>query len=92
MKINMVRVFKALGDETRLKMVRCFLDKELCACYCAPITKKNQTTISRHLKVLTEAGIIKYKKCGRHRYYSIKDKAMKKMLLGLGLKPLKCKG
>ena len=36
--------------------------------------KKDQTTVSKHLKVLVEAGILKYEKQGRNVIYSIKTK------------------
>jgi len=85
---DIAKVFKALGDETRLKIVRCILHQELCACYFVQITKKDQTTVSRHLKVLTEAGVLSYGKRGKYRYYKIRDKDMRKMLLSFGIKPL----
>jgi len=81
-----VKFFKALGDETRLKIVRYLLKHKFCACEFTSITKKDQTTISRHLKVLVEAGILKYEKKGRNIIYSIKDAETKKGLLTFGIK------
>ena len=86
---NKVKFFKALGDETRLRIVRYLLDHEYCACDFTPMTKKDQTTISRHLKVLVEAGILKYRKKGRNIIYSIKDKDVKEALLNFGIKKIK---
>lgn len=85
---NKVKFFKALGDETRLRIVRCLLEYEICACD-FKATRKDQTTVSRHLKILVEAGILKYKKKGRNIIYSIKDKKVKKVLLSLGIKGIK---
>ncbi|MEM3571700.1 MAG: hypothetical protein QW589_07225 [Candidatus Bathyarchaeia archaeon] len=45
--------------------------------------------MSRHLKILVEAGILKYKKKGRNIIYSIKDDEVKKTLLNLGITGLK---
>lgn len=87
--MDKVKFFKALGDETRLKIVSCLLDCEYCACDFTSIAKKDQTTISRHLKVLVEAGVLKYKKKGRNIIYSIKDKEVKKTLLDFGIKGIK---
>ena len=86
---NKVKFFKALGDETRLKIVRSLLNHEYCACDFTTMTKKDQTTISRHLKVLVEAGILKYKKDGRNIIYSIKNNEVKKALLNFGIKGIK---
>jgi len=86
---NKVKFFKALGDETRLKIIRYLLNHEYCACDFTSMTKKDQTTISRHLKVLVEAGVLKYEKKGRNIIYSIKDYEIKKGLLNFGIKGIK---
>jgi len=86
---NKVKFFKALGDETRLKIVRYLLNHKCCACGFTSMTKKDQTTISRHLKVLVEAGILNYEKRGRNIIYSIKDDEIKKGLLNFGIKGIK---
>lgn len=86
---NKVKFFKALGDETRLRIVKYLLDHEYCACDFTSMTKKDQTTISRHLKVLVEAGILKYEKKGRNIIYSIRDNGVKKALLNFGIKGIK---
>jgi ArsR family transcriptional regulator len=83
---NKVKLFKALGDETRLKLVGYLLCHEYCACDFTSMTKKDQSTNSRHLKVLVEAGILKYKKDGRNIIYSIKDNNVKKLLLSFQIK------
>ena len=81
MSEDQVKFFKALGDETRLRIVGYLLMTERCACNFKQLGNKDQTTISRHLKVLTEAGIIKYKRSGRNLIYSIKDDMMKDRLM-----------
>ncbi|MCG2718528.1 MAG: metalloregulator ArsR/SmtB family transcription factor [Nanoarchaeota archaeon] len=81
---NKVKFFKALGDETRLKIVKHLLsNREHCAGNLALIVKKNQTTVSKHLKILVEAEILKYKKKGKNIIYDIKNQQVKKLLLSL---------
>jgi arsenite methyltransferase len=80
--------FKALGDETRLTIVGMLLKGERCACKFDDIGDKDQTTISRHLKILTEAEIIKSKKQGRYNIYSIKNDDVMEFLKRLGIKEL----
>lgn len=65
-------LFKALGDETRLSIVRRLAEAgELCACdlACCGLT---QPTMSHHLKVLREAGIVTAEKRGLWVHYSLK--------------------
>lgn len=86
---NKVKFFKALGDETRLRIVRYLLNHEYCACDFSSMTKKDQTTVSRHLRVLVESGILKYRKKGRNIIYSIKDKQVKEALENFGIRGIK---
>jgi ArsR family transcriptional regulator len=78
------KVFKALGDETRLTIVGFLIKNERCACEFTE-ANKDQTTISRHLKVLSEAGIVKSKKKGRNLIYSIKDDETRDQLIAWGI-------
>ncbi|MCP8308612.1 MAG: winged helix-turn-helix transcriptional regulator [archaeon] len=84
-----VKFFKALGDETRLRIVRCLLNHQYCACDFTQMTKKDQTTVSRHLRTLVEARVLKYEKRGKNIIYSIKDDEVKKALLNFGIKGIK---
>ncbi|RXA19418.1 ArsR family transcriptional regulator [Methanosarcina sp. MSH10X1] len=84
-----VKFFKALADGTRLTILSYLLENSYCACDVTSLTDKDQTTVSKHLKVLAEAGILKYEKKGRNVIYSIKDESTRKMLLVLGIGEIK---
>lgn len=84
-----VKFFKALGDETRLTILSYLLEHSYCACDFSSLTKKNQTTVSKHLKVLVEAGVLKYEKQGRNIIYSIKNREMECLLVSLGIRDVK---
>ena len=84
-----VKFFKALGDETRLTILSYLLEHSYCACDFSSLTKKDQTTVSKHLKVLVEAGILKYEKQGRNIIYSIKNEEINCLLLSLGIRDIK---
>ncbi len=79
------KFFRALGDETRLKIVRYLLDNEYCACEFHSMVDRDQTTVSRHLKSLVEAGILDRERIGRNIVYRIKDNEVREMLLNLRL-------
>lgn len=80
-----VRFFKALGNETRLRIVKYLLDNELCACKFESMVDKDQTTISRHLKALVEAGILEKKRDGKNVIYRIGDEDLKNTFRELGI-------
>ncbi len=84
-----VKFFKALGDETRLTILSYLLEHSYCACDFSSLTKKDQTTVSKHLRVLVEARILKYEKKGRNIIYSIKNEEIGALLLSLGIRDIK---
>lgn len=84
-----VKFFKALGDETRLTILSYLLEHSYCACDFSSLTKRDQTTVSKHLKVLVEAGILKYERRGRNIIYSIKNKEIRDLLVSLGIRDVK---
>jgi len=59
-----IDLFKALGDGTRLKILKSIREKEKCICEIIPKTGKSQPNVSQHLKVLKTAGLIKERKDG----------------------------
>ncbi len=75
-----VKIFKALGDPTRLTIVKLLSKGEHCVCQIIPATGKSQPTTSAHLKILYEAGLVKYRKDGVSVFYSLADNKLKKTL------------
>ena len=84
---NHVEMFKSLGDKTRLRIIRLVIDSgtEICGCEFVDSLEESQYNISRHIKVLKHAGLIKERKEGRWVYYSVNDKkdSFKKILYKL---------
>lgn len=71
---DLQKLFYALSDITRLRIVRILLDyQEVCVCQFQDIFKTSQPKISFHLRILKEAGIVKWKKKGKWVYYSLGD-------------------
>jgi len=75
-----VKVFKALGDPTRLKIIKMLAHCEKCVCEIIPATGKSQPTTSAHLKILHEAGILKSRKEGLSVYYRLADESVKELI------------
>ena len=86
-----VKIFKALGNSARLKIVQTLLVKEHNVTDLTSIIKKDQTTVSRHLLTLTNASIIKSKRNGRNIFYSIFNNQMKEWLLKILISQTKSK-
>ena len=69
-----VRLFRALGDETRLEMIGLLAgapEGELCVCDLEQHFALSQPTISHHLKVLREAGLLSSERRGTWVYYAL---------------------
>jgi DNA-binding transcriptional ArsR family regulator len=66
-------VFHALSDSIRLEIVTYLRDGEKCVCEIVPHLNLIQPLVSRHLKILKDAGIVRCRKDGTKRMYSIVD-------------------
>jgi len=66
-------VFHALSDPIRLEIVSYLRDGEKCVCEIVPHLTLVQPLVSRHLKILKEAGMVRCRKEGTKRMYSIVD-------------------
>lgn len=75
-----LRIFKALSDETRLRIVEFLLDGERCVCEIIPHTKRAQSTVSLQLAKLESLGILKSRRKGKWIFYRIADKDVIKIL------------
>lgn len=67
----LTRLFRALGDETRRRIVALLSHGELCVCHLESALDLNQSTASRHLGILKSAGIVDSRREGTWVYYSI---------------------
>ena len=79
---SVVVVLKALADPVRLRLMSLVLSHEggeACVCDLLPAFELSQPTISHHLKVLHEAGLLDREKRGVWVYYKAKPDAMKAM-------------
>ena len=64
-------IFKALGDENRIRILLLLGGGELCACKLLEYLQISQSTLSHHMKILCDAGIVTGRKEGRWTHYSI---------------------
>ena len=65
--------FSALGDATRLKMLKLMADEELCSCEVMAALELTQPTTSHHLGILERAGLLTSKRNGKWVFYRISN-------------------
>lgn len=64
-------VFKAFCDENRVRILENLITGEKCACVLLENLKITQPTLSHHMKILCDSGIVKGRKEGKWTHYSI---------------------
>jgi ArsR family transcriptional regulator, arsenate/arsenite/antimonite-responsive transcriptional repressor len=70
-KSDLVTLFAALADPTRLRLLNMMDGREVCVCYFVEILKQGQPKISRHLAYLRRAGIVEARRGGKWMHYRI---------------------
>lgn len=79
--IEIAKVFKALSDDTRIKIAYALLiEEELCVCDVANIVGASIATASHHLRLLRNLGLAKYRKEGKLVFYSLDDDHVKQLI------------
>ena len=66
------RIAKALAHPSRLLMLDALADGEMCVCKLTELVGADQSTVSKHLAVLKQAGIVTDRKEGAMTFYSLK--------------------
>lgn len=83
------RVFKAFCDEKRLAVLELLQEGEKCACELLEELDISQPTLSHHMKILCQSGIVTGRRVGKWMYYSINEPGVEeaKLLIGSLLLP-----
>ena len=69
------KLFKALCDENRLRIMEMLNSGEKCACVLLEELEISQPTLSHHMKILVDSGIVRGRKEGKWMHYSVCDAA-----------------
>lgn len=70
-----VRVFKALGDANRLRIVKMLGERDLCLCEIREVLGLSNSTVSKHLSILRDAGLLLDSKDGKWVNFRLNTKA-----------------
>jgi ArsR family transcriptional regulator len=68
-----IKVMKALSDPSRVKIIKMLQQKNMCVCELQGALRLAQSTVSKHLKILEEAGLVDYSKDGLWANYFLAD-------------------
>lgn len=71
-------IFKAFCDENRVKILNILRGGEKCACRLLEALNVTQPTLSHHMKILCESGIVTGRKEGKWMYYSLSDEGLQR--------------
>lgn len=74
------KVFKAFCDSNRLKILDILKDGEHCACKLLEILDVSQSTLSHHMKILTDAKVVNVRKDGKWSHYSLSSAGIEKVI------------
>jgi len=67
------KIFNALSDSVRIEIIEFLREGERCVCEIIPHIELIQPLVSRHLKILKNCGLVKDRKDGNRRLYSVTD-------------------
>ncbi|MDY4794137.1 MAG: metalloregulator ArsR/SmtB family transcription factor [Pararoseburia sp.] len=76
---KMAAMFKAFCDENRLQILELLRDGERCACSILEEMQITQPTLSHHMKILCDSGVVVGRKEGKWMHYSISDKGLEEI-------------
>lgn len=68
---NIDKMFKAVADESRLRILHLLSQGEQCVCDLMEVLKMGQSKVSRHLSYLRRSGLVRHRKEGLWVYYSL---------------------
>jgi ArsR family transcriptional regulator len=77
---GMETVFKALGNEDRIRVLEALRESECCGCELQFVLDAPQSTVATHLRKLKDAGLVRSRKKGKWSYYRIADTAVFELL------------
>ena len=69
--LDCIAALKALGEETRLRILRLLFKKKLSVNEIADYLKADQYNVSKHLRIMREAGLLETEKNGQQRLYTV---------------------
>lgn len=77
---DLSELFKVFGDSTRIRILYCLFESEMCVCDIAMLLNMTQSAISHQLSVLKRSKLIKSRREGKTIFYSLADSHVRTMI------------
>ncbi|MBQ7344467.1 MAG: helix-turn-helix transcriptional regulator [Oscillospiraceae bacterium] len=77
---SIAELFKAFADTTRVHILCCLLEREMCVGEIAEAVELSQSAVSHQLRVLKQIHLIKYRREGKNMWYSLADDHVRTIL------------
>jgi len=76
-------ISSALSDATRVRLLAALFQGELCVCQLVMLVELAQSTVSKHLSILRQAGLVKARRDGRYQYFSLAGEESTMLIRGV---------
>ena len=88
--VDCIAALKALSEETRLRILRLLFKQELSVNEITDRLDVSQYNVSKHLRIMREAGLLKSEKRGKQRFYSVADELKSQVAANNNILDLGC--
>jgi ArsR family transcriptional regulator len=84
MLYDLAELYKVFADSTRIKILYCLFEEEMCVCDIAQLLSMTTSAISHQLRVLKQAKLVKFRREGKTVFYSLSDDHVR-TIIGMGM-------
>ncbi len=81
---DLAELYKVFADSTRIKILYCLFEEEMCVCDIATLLNMTTSAISHQLRVLKQAKLVKFRREGKTVFYSLSDDHVR-TIIGMGM-------
>lgn len=78
--LDLAEIFKVLGDHTRVRILHALSISDLCVCSLSSLLNMSPSAISHQMRILRASKIVKFRKEGKHVYYSLDDRHVENLI------------
>lgn len=84
MLYDLAELYKVFADSTRIKILYCLFEEEMCVCDIAQLLGMTTSAISHQLRVLKQSKLVKFRRDGKTVFYSLSDDHVR-TIIGMGM-------
>ena len=81
---DLAELYKLFADSTRIKILYCLFENEMCVCDIADVLSMTSSAISHQLRLLKQAKLVTFRRDGKTVYYSLADDHVR-TIIGMGM-------